>query len=132
MATLGERIRQLRDERNLKQTDLAQALGVNSNTVSKWELGTQDPSPENIAMLVELFDVPIAYLGGSSDDRSFSEIDEELGAATAEEDEQEYLKHMVKLFRDLSPEGQKFSKITLSALWENEKFEREIQGQQDE
>ena len=40
MATLGERIRQLRDERNLKQTDLAKALGVDSNTVSKWELGS--------------------------------------------------------------------------------------------
>ena len=63
MATLGERIRQLRDERNLKQTDLAKALGVDSNTVSKWELGTQNPSPENTAMLAEMFDVPLAYPG---------------------------------------------------------------------
>ena len=132
MATLGERIRQLRDERNLKQADLAKVLGVDSNTVSKWELGTQNPSPENTAMLAEMFDVPLAYLGGSSDDRSFPEVSDELGAATAEEDEQEYLKHMVKLFRDLSPEGQKFIKITLSAVWENEKFEREIRGQQND
>ena len=59
MATLGERIRQLRDERKLKQTDIAKVLGVNLNTVSKWELGTQYPSPENIAMLVEILDLSV-------------------------------------------------------------------------
>ena len=46
-----------------------------------------------------------------------------------EEDEKDYLEHMIKLFSDLSPEGQKFIKITLSALWKNEQAEGKLQSQ---
>lgn len=130
MVTLGERIRQLRKEKGFNQNQLGEKLGVDDNTVSKWELGTQMPSPENIAKLTELFDIPLAYLGGSSDDRSFREIGDELAAASAAEDDREYLKHMVKIFSDLSPEGQKYIKVTLSAVWKNEREEGRLQSQQ--
>lgn len=67
-------------------------------------------------MMAELFDVTLAHQGGSSDERNIPEMSDGFGVASAEEDEKEYLDHMVKLFRDLSPEGQKFIKITLSAV----------------
>ena len=126
MASIGERIRQLRKENKLSQKDLAERLKVASNTVSKWELGTQDPDEENLVKMSELFDVPLVYLGGTSDDRSFPEPTDEEGAAVAEDDENDALKHMVQLYRDLSMEGQGYVRAMVSAVWKKERDEGKL------
>ncbi len=51
METLGKRIAALRREKNLKQDDVAQALGVSSQAVSKWE---NDQTCPDISLLPEL------------------------------------------------------------------------------
>ena len=48
-----EVIRQRRQNLNLSQADLAERLGVTSNTVSRWELGTA--TPEAAGMLTLAF-----------------------------------------------------------------------------
>lgn len=40
---LGERLRQLRLERNLKQEEVAQHLGISFQSISKWERGEGYP-----------------------------------------------------------------------------------------
>jgi class 3 adenylate cyclase len=48
---IGDRIKKLRIQRGLKQVDLARALGVSPQAVSKWE---RDDSLPDIAMLADL------------------------------------------------------------------------------
>lgn len=51
MKTIGSRIAMLRKERGLTQEDLAQAMGVSAQAVSKWE---NDVSCPDISILVQL------------------------------------------------------------------------------
>ena len=59
---LGETIYQLRTERNMSQTDLADALEVSRQAVSKWETGQSFPDVMNLIRLSELLDTDIEYL----------------------------------------------------------------------
>lgn len=60
MQTLGQRIAALRAEKNMKQNELAEKLGVSAQAVSKWE---NDISCPDISMLPSL----AAVLGVSVD-----------------------------------------------------------------
>ena len=46
MSAFAERLKELRKERNLTQTDLAKELGVAMNTVSIWERGERQPNDD--------------------------------------------------------------------------------------
>lgn len=74
--TLGERIKQLRQERNWSQTQLAQRLGVHQKQVSGYERNVHVPSVEVLIRLAELLDVPLDYLAfeDREDTRSASQI----------------------------------------------------------
>lgn len=51
MATFAEALRALLDERNMRQAELARRLGVSSQSVSLWILGTSKPSHNNVVRL---------------------------------------------------------------------------------
>ena len=55
--TLGQNIARLRTQKNLSQGDLADALDISRQSVSKWETGTADPSTSNLLALAKLFGV---------------------------------------------------------------------------
>ena len=60
---LGNRIRQLRAERNWSQRELARRIGVASKSViSYYELGERFPSYETLLRLSEVFVVSTDYL----------------------------------------------------------------------
>jgi transcriptional regulator with XRE-family HTH domain len=52
---MGERIRQVRLSWGWNQTQLAEALGTNQQTVSHWEQGRQQPTDATLHCLVMLF-----------------------------------------------------------------------------
>ena len=58
---LGKNIKQLRQEKHVKQETLADAIGVSAQAVSKWETGASDP---DIALLPSL----AGYFGVSIDE----------------------------------------------------------------
>ena len=60
--TLGERIYERRAARNLSQTDLADALGVSRQSVSKWETDASIPELDKLLRLAELFGVTLDEL----------------------------------------------------------------------
>lgn len=60
--TLGQRIYNLRTERNLSQTDLAEHLGVSRQSVSKWETDTSVPDLDKLVKLCDLFEVSMDEL----------------------------------------------------------------------
>lgn len=59
----GEKIRALRKQLGLTQTELGERLGVKTNAVSKWECGRVEAIPmSKIKAMAVLFDVPPSYL----------------------------------------------------------------------
>ena len=60
--TLGERIMNLRMERQMSQSDLAEALDVSRQSISKWETNSSVPELEKLVMLCEIFGVSMDML----------------------------------------------------------------------
>ena len=57
--TLGQNICRLRTERGLSQGDLADALGVSRQSISKWETDASVPELEKLRRLSELFHISL-------------------------------------------------------------------------
>ena len=60
--SLGERITELRKLQKLSQGQLAQALSVSRQAVSKWETGQSSPDSVKLIQLADLLDTDIEYL----------------------------------------------------------------------
>ena len=60
--SIGNKIKQLREERKMTQKDIAEILDVEPGTISKYESGTIEPSIESLKKLSETFNVTIDEL----------------------------------------------------------------------
>lgn len=60
--SLGENINRLRTERNMSQGDLAEALDVSRQSISKWETDASTPELDKLVRLSELFGVSLDEL----------------------------------------------------------------------
>ena len=60
--SVGARIIELRKERNLSQGQLATALEVSRQAVSKWENGLAVPDTQKMIRLAEVLDTEVEYL----------------------------------------------------------------------
>ena len=67
MNELSTRIRQLRQQSNMTQRELAEAINVAHNTISQYEHGLNFPSLEVVLKLARLFDVSTDYLLGNDE-----------------------------------------------------------------
>ena len=65
---LGEKLRQLRQERNLTQPDLAEALGIEQSYLSKLETGKSLPSGDVLNRILEVFGVDLNTFVADLDD----------------------------------------------------------------
>lgn len=65
---LDEKLVRLRKEKGLTQLELAEAVKVSRQAVSKWEAGGSLPSTENLKSLSEIYGVPVDYLLNDLDD----------------------------------------------------------------
>ena len=61
-----ERLRALREDRDLTQTELAKAVKVTQRNISFYETGKNEPDIKTIIALAEFFNVSIDYLLGRS------------------------------------------------------------------
>lgn len=53
--SLGEVLKQHREECKMTQEFVAESIGVSRQAVSKWETGSSDPSTSNLLTLAKLF-----------------------------------------------------------------------------
>ena len=58
------RIRDLREDRDLRQIDVAKATGIDQKTLSNYETGKTNPDSDGILRLADFFDVSTDYLLG--------------------------------------------------------------------
>lgn len=59
---LGERIRELREEKDMSLRELARKTGVTAPFLSDVELGKRFPGAENLALIAKALDVTVEYL----------------------------------------------------------------------
>lgn len=62
------RIKEVRKKKGLSLQQVADAVGVGNNTISRYETGKREPKLETWNKLAEYFNVPTSYLMGLSDD----------------------------------------------------------------
>ncbi|MCD8372409.1 MAG: helix-turn-helix domain-containing protein [Clostridia bacterium] len=62
-----ERLKELRKEKGLGQTRLAELCGVSNGIISLWENGMREPTMSNLIKLAKIFEVSIDYLVGLSE-----------------------------------------------------------------
>lgn len=60
----AERIKELRQEKNISQSVLAQKIGVSQKAIDYWERGINEPKATYIVRLADFFDVSTDYLLG--------------------------------------------------------------------
>ena len=65
---MAERIKTLRNEKNMGQNLLAKELDVSNASISYWENGKQEPSAQALFKIAEYFGVSVDYILGLKDD----------------------------------------------------------------
>lgn len=64
MVNFGDKLRTLRTDAGLTQTELAKRLSVTKSVVSYYELQERTPSPDVLIQLADIFHVTTDYLLG--------------------------------------------------------------------
>lgn len=80
------RIRQLREDMDLRQSDVAEATGIDQRTLSNYETGKTNPDSYAIIQLADFFGVSSDYLIGRTDERAqkLLELEKDLQAVQEE------------------------------------------------
>lgn len=68
------RLKQLRKSRKMKQTELADLIGVSNKTISHWEKGKRKIKSDKLGQLADHFNVSIPYLLGYDTDNVFGDL----------------------------------------------------------
>ena len=71
---ISEKIRALRAERNLSQSELARRLGLSRNGVNSWEQALSAPSLTYLVELAKFFHVTTDYMLGLSERTSIDVV----------------------------------------------------------
>ena len=70
--TFGERLRYLREERELRQQDVAESVNISKRMIGYYEADKHFPRDANMVIaLSEFFDVSLDYLFGVSEVRNY-------------------------------------------------------------
>lgn len=67
MEKFTARLKELRNDKNLSQADLANSTGLSQSSITYWETGQRIPNAKAIIILARFFDVSIDYLLGEKD-----------------------------------------------------------------
>lgn len=67
MNKFQERLKNLRIENGLTQTQLAQKTGISQAGIAKWETGDRNPSIDCLIALAKFFNCSVDYLIGLED-----------------------------------------------------------------
>ena len=61
------KIKELRAERGMLQSDLAKLLKIGQATISNWENGRTEPDQDSLLEMSKIFDASIDYILGNTD-----------------------------------------------------------------
>ena len=72
IAKIAERIKILRENKNMTQAELASKLGISRAGVNAWEMGVTVPSTRSVVELSFIFNVSTDYLLGVTETSTIS------------------------------------------------------------
>lgn len=76
MMKMGERLRELRLQRNISQEEVARQIGITRSAYSHYEINNRQPVYETLIKLAAFFDVSLDYMiGGSASKHNFEPPD---------------------------------------------------------
>lgn len=75
MVNMGEKLKYLRQTKNLTQKQVADRLGLAISAISSYESGSRYPSYEALIKLARMFHVSTDYLLGITDKRNIDVTD---------------------------------------------------------
>lgn len=93
--TIGENIAKLRKERNITQAELANAVNVSAQAVSKWENGGV-PDTELLPAIADFFETSLDTLFGRDGDK-FVSLERKIAKAVSETDDDDRFELMYNL-----------------------------------
>ena len=67
ISNLGDRLKKRRKDKNLRQIDLANSLGLAQTTIANYEQGTRFPNEKTLSQIADFFNISLDYLLGRSD-----------------------------------------------------------------
>ena len=94
------RLKELREERNLSQLDVANAIDTSQTNIGRWEKERNEPSSGYVIKLADFFEVSTDYLLGREDD--FGNVAVNTNADLTEDE-----KKILTTFRSLPPQRRK-------------------------
>lgn len=98
--TLGERIKACRQNAKLSQEQIAGAVGVSRQAVTKWEADQSAPSTENLFKLAEILGTTVDMLL-NSDKETTQSTAEQVHAFYQMEQEKKSLQHRTKVRKNI-------------------------------
>lgn len=63
----AKRLKELRKQKKITQTDFANYFNIATGTIGMWETGKREPDSEMLLRIADYFDCTIDYLLGNSD-----------------------------------------------------------------
>lgn len=130
MDTFKDRLKQLRNEKNLTQEELAKYIGTTRATLASWETGRREPDMETLRKLSDYFNVTLDWLIGNTDIRNQADEitdaisdDPELAEFWNDLKQREDLKLLFKQTRNLSPKAIKQVMRIIKAIEDEESEE---------
>ncbi len=103
--SIGDNIKKWREHRNLKQSELAEMLGVSDKTVSSWEINRTEPKMgmvEKISSALHCKKTDIIGIDNVSDEPYY--LNEETREIAQEVFENPELRSLFHVARDIPPE----------------------------
>ena len=100
----SDRIRSLREEHNMTQSELGRKLGVTKAVVSSYETGLHQPKHELIAKISRVFGVTVGYLYGIEDEIINSQDKTSIDISGLDKEDVEQVVMMVRLLKSKNNE----------------------------
>ena len=122
------RLKELRKEKKDTQAELANLMGVNVKTISRWEKGEFEIKPAQAKMLADYFGVSETYLLGYSDLKN--EADTKVSVLDDALEKLRTINNMLSSESDEAPNMWTVGFLTAMTAIEN--FKKEIEAQKDE
>ena len=120
------RLKELRKEKKDTQAELANLMGVNVKTISRWEKGEFEIKPAQAKMLADYFGVYETYLLG------YSDLKNEADTKVAVLDEALKKLHAIMVLAESSESPNLVEFGIGTAIAAIESFKKEIEAQKDE
>ena len=122
------RLKELRKEKKDTQAELANLMGVNVKTISRWEKGEFEIKPAQAKMLADYFGVSETYLLGYSDLKN--EADTKVAVLDEALEKLRTINNMLSVENDENPNMWTIGFRTAMVAIENFKKEIEFGGEQ--